>query len=205
VKKLLLAALLATAVVPGRAVASTDPCQPYPSCCAFESNPWQCLGGEGPAGAKCAFNSTTDVTREAGWQVGEWRAGPLVTGESGSLECSITVNGVVQASVSAQATASLVVVIPPTTLAYPATAADDIQICTTWHGASGDLYWHGGNIASGQLGAWDASPGNCSVPTTLEPNDPECSIWKAVDRRAGTNIAELWQDCEPYDEFPLPI
>jgi hypothetical protein len=158
----------------------------------------------GPVGAKCAFNSTTDVTREAGWQIGEWRGGPLVVAEDGSLECQIVVNGVVQADISAGATAGLVVVIPPAPLSYPATAADETLLCTTWHGASGDLYWHAGASAT-DLGFWDSSPGNCPPPTSIEPNDPECSIWKAIDRRAGTNIAEIWQDCEPYDEFPLPI
>jgi hypothetical protein len=160
----------------------------------------------GPAGAKCAFNSTTDVTREAGWQTGDLRAGPLVTGEDGSLHCTITVNGEVRASAAGVTVAASVAVVVPVTLNYQATAADDIQICTTWVGASGTLYWHGGNPADPtSLGFWDGTPGNCSVPLSIEPNDPECSIWKAIDRRAGTNIAEIWQDCEPYDEFPLPI
>jgi hypothetical protein len=160
----------------------------------------------GPVGTKCVFNSTTDVTREAGWQTGAWRAGPLVTAEDGSLECTIVVNGVVQAAISGSAVAGAAVVIAPAKLDYPATAADDIQVCATWHGASGDLYWHGGNPTDPtSLGSWDGNSGNCSIPLSIEPNDPECSIWKAIDRRAGTNIAEIWQDCEQYDEFPLPI
>jgi hypothetical protein len=158
----------------------------------------------GPVGAKCAFNSTTDVTREAGWQIGEWRAGPLVTAEGGTLQCDIVVNGVVAAPpVSAGAVAGAVVVIPPTPLSYQATAADEILLCTTWHGASGDLYWH--EPSSVLPGFWDSTPGNCSGPTSIEPNDPECSIWKAIDRRAGTNIAEIWQGCESYSELPVGV
>jgi hypothetical protein len=156
----------------------------------------------GPVGAKCAFNSTTDVTREAGYQIGEWRGGPLVTAEAGTLQCDILVNGVVAATpISASATAGAVVVIPPAPLSYAATAADTITLCTTWFGAGGTLYWHDAT----PVGFWDSNPGNCPGPTSIEPNDPECSIWKAIDRRAGTNIAEIWQDCEQYPEFPLPI
>lgn len=159
----------------------------------------------GPVGAKCAFNSTTDVTREAGYQIGEWRGGPLVTAEGGTLQCDILVNGAVAATpISGSAVAGAVVVIPPAPLSYAATAADEITLCTTWFGDGGTLYWHAGASAT-DLGFWDGNPGNCPGPTSIEPNDPECSIWKAIDRRAGTNIAEIWQDCEPYEEFPLPI
>ncbi|MDQ1710872.1 MAG: hypothetical protein QOE45_322 [Frankiaceae bacterium] len=159
----------------------------------------------GPVGRKCGFNSTTDVTREAGWQIGDINAGPLVTGEAGTLVCSVHVNnnvhsGAAVTSASAAATAGLVAVLAPTPLNYPATAADDISLCTTWVGASGTLYWVSGNPAvPTDTGHWDTSAASsCGVALSIEPNDPECSIWLAIDQRAGTNIAEIWQDCEGY-------
>jgi hypothetical protein len=164
-----------------------------------------------PIGQKCRFNSTTDVTREAGWQTGDINAGPLVTGATGTLVCSIHVNnnthdGVALVTETADAT-GVAVVMAPRTLNYQATAADDVALCTAWIPTAGaPLYWRGGNTATADLGSWETSPSTqCGVATSIEPNDPECSIWKAIDRRAGTNIAEIWQDCEPYEEFPLPI
>lgn len=165
----------------------------------------------GPVGRKCAFNSTTDVTREAGWQTGQINAGPLVTGEDGRLVCSIHVNnnrhdGAELVTEYGTTVASAVAYMEVRPLNYQATAADDIALCTRWEGASGTLYWRGGNTATGDLGSWETSPATeCGKATSIEPNDPECSIWKAIDRRLGTNIAEIWQDCEPYEEFPLPI
>ena len=158
----------------------------------------------GPVGAKCAFNSTTDVTREAGWQIGHIRGGPLVTLENGTLECSIHVNnnshdGGSVASHSGTAIGGVVAVAVPAPLSYPATAADTVSLCTTWHGESGTLYWRGGNTANGDLGAWETSPTSCGEALSIEPNWPTCPIWLAIDQRAGTNIAEIWQDCEPYE------
>jgi hypothetical protein len=159
----------------------------------------------GPVGAKCRFNSTTDVTREAGWQTGAIEAGPLVVAESGTLKCSIHVNNNTHAGaavvVETQAdTAGAVAVMAPRTLNYPATAADDISLCSEWDGASGTLYWVGGNPAvPTDTGHWSTnSADSCGVALSIEPNDPECSIWLAIDQRLGTNIAEIWQDCEPY-------
>jgi hypothetical protein len=162
----------------------------------------------GPVGAKCAFNSTTDVTREAGWQTGDLRAGPLVTGEAGWLECTIIVNANIHTSPNRRATArfdaTAGVVVGAGTLNYQATAADDVALCTTWHGPT-TLYWIAGDTTKGELGSWSTSPGTCGVALSIEPNDPECSIWLAIDQRLGTNIAEIWQDCETYEPFPLPI
>jgi hypothetical protein len=215
VKRFLLAALFAMAVVPTSAQATPiDECQPYPECCVFEPNPWQCLGGEAdasfPVGNKCAFNSTTDVTREAGWQTGDIRVGPLVTAEAGWVECTIIVNANIHNSPNVRATARFdatagLVVAGAGTLNYQATAADDVALCTTWHGAGGTRYWVSGSPTAGVLGHWSPNPGTCGVALSIEPNDPECSIWLAIDQRLGTNIAEIWQDCETYEPFPLPI
>jgi hypothetical protein len=161
----------------------------------------------GPEGAKCAFNSSTDVTREAGNQIGHWRAGPLVTGEAGTLHCTLLKNANTHDAASTSIVAHRqgdavngVVVLAPEVLTYAATAADDISLCTKWVGASGTLYWESGNTAAAQLGGWRTSPtSTCGVATSIEPNDPECSIWLAIDQRAGTDIAGTWQDCEPYD------
>ena len=156
----------------------------------------------GPVGAKCAFNSATDITREAGWQIGHIRGGPLVTGEDGTLVCEIHVNnnnhdGGHVSRVEFPATGGAVVFGGPALLQYPATAADTVSMCAEWHGASGTLYWHGGQPPN--LGSWQPTAGECGEALSIEPNWPTCPIWLAIDQRAGTNIAEIWQDCEPYE------
>lgn len=156
------------------------------------------------AGNKCAFNSSTDVTREAGWQIGHIRGGPLVTGENGTLVCEIHVNnnthdGAAVFTTSYTATGGAVVVGEPRVLNYPATAADTVSLCSEWHGEHGTYYWRGGNTTTGDLGAWSTSPTSCGEALSIEPNWPTCPIWLAIDQRAGTNIAEIWQDCEPYE------
>jgi len=160
----------------------------------------------GPVGSKCAFNSTTDVTREAGWQTGDLRGGPLVTGEAGTLRCRILVNGNthsdtthIRAEASYDATGGLVVA-GAGTLNYQATAADTVALCAAWIGASGTQYWVSGNPTTGDLGHWSTNVNDgCGEALSIEPNDPECSIWLAIDQRLGTPIAETWQDCEPYE------
>ncbi len=164
---------------------------------------------DGPTGRKCGFNSATDVTREAGWQTGDINAGPLVTGAAGDLYCKVVVNGLpLEHSASAVVTESVaavggVAVMEPRALNYPATAADDISLCTSWDPAAAGaptLYWV--SQSPPNLGYWDDSAASsCGVALSIEPNDPECSIWKYIDERAGTNIAEIWQDCEPYPTF----
>jgi hypothetical protein len=185
-KKLVLGAVVATALAtafaaPSHADPTTDPAQ----------------------GQKCAFNSTTDVTREAGNQIGELRGGPLGSTVAGVLHCSIHVNNDVHsgpASVTADSGApSNVAVVAPRAISYAATAADDISLCTEFSTATTTYYYTSGNPTTGSLGTWSTDPNSsCGVALSIEPNDPECSIWLAIDQRAGTNIAEIWQDCEPY-------
>lgn len=160
----------------------------------------------GPQGRKCAMTSSTDVTREAGWQTGAISAGPLATGESGTLHCKIVVNNgnahnspwVVHETADAS---DGVVVMNPRALNYPATAADTTSLCTSWVGASGTLYWVSANpLVPTSQGYWTADGTvKCGDALSIEPNDPECSIWLAIDTRLGTNIAEIWQDCEGYE------
>lgn len=157
-----------------------------------------------PTGRKCAFNSVTDVSAEAGWQVGDLRAGPLVTFEDGTLECSIHVNndshnGTAAATETFTAVGG-VVVGEPRPLRYRATAADDVSLCTAWHGASGTLYWV--SPPPGEpydLGHWDTSAwSSCNPLGNPEGDHLECRLWNSIDNHLGTNIAKVWQDCEPY-------
>jgi hypothetical protein len=162
---------------------------------------------DGPVGQKCTFNSATDVNAEAGHQVAVVKAGPLVTAEAGTLKCTVHVGndlhsgaGTLLAGPTA-ATAGAVVVIPPTVASYAATAADDpIALCTEWDPVTGPpLYWV--SVPAPGTGFWTTNTdgqAHCGVALSIEPNDPECSIWLAIDKRAGTPIAETWQDCEGY-------
>jgi hypothetical protein len=140
----------------------------------------------GPVGDKCSFTSVTDVTREAGWQTGEIEAGPLVTGEAGTLVCSIHVNndthsGAAAVTESVNATGGVVALMPPRALSYQATDADDVALCTAWVGSSGTLYWVGGNPATGNLGHWSTNAGDgCGVAASMCVTAPDralCVYW----------------------------
>jgi hypothetical protein len=160
-----------------------------------------------PAGRKCAFSSTVDVTAPPGRQTGDINAGPLLTAQAGTLVCSIHVDNnthsgpaVVSEPVAAAAGA---VVVMARTLNYQATAADTVSVCTQWVPDSGPaLYWVGRNVSVSNPfgGHWSTDPSDpCSVFGEEGPNEPECGIWLAIDKRAGTDIAGTWQDCEPYE------
>jgi len=155
----------------------------------------------GPVGRTCSFHSAIDVTREPGWQVGVIYAGPLVTGEPGTLWCSIHVDNGVHSGAAvvregAGATGG-VAVMAPRPIGYPLTAASTVTSCTSWAGAV-TWYWVGTGSAFGQ-GYWTTDPNApCHQPAPLDANDPECRVWHSVDNRAGTNLAEVWQDCEGY-------
>lgn len=156
-----------------------------------------------PQGRKCAFNSATDVTREAGWQTGQIGAGPLVTGADGTLTCTLVVNGDSHSNPNVRHTfsedaANGVVVREPTPFNYQATAADDISLCTKWDPVVGPtLYWV--SVPAPGTGSWSTDPAApCGVAVSIEPNDPTCRVWHSIDNRLGTNIAEIWQDCEGY-------
>jgi hypothetical protein len=154
-------------------------------------------------GAKCHFHSVTDVTREAGWQIGAIGGGPIVGTQPGVLHCSIHVNNNTHngsSSVKCKVDPpSLVARCEEEEVNFQATAADDVSLCTEYSVGATTYYWVSGNTTTGDLGHWDNDPNSsCGVALSIEPNDPECSIWLAIDERAGTNIAETWQDCEPY-------
>ncbi len=156
----------------------------------------------GPVGRRCAFNSTTDLTREPGWQTGDINAGPLVTGEPGTLICSIHVNNgrhdaPGSATESVRDTAG-VVVMAPRPLNYQATAADDVVMCSAWDPDGGPtLYWVSQDFP--RTGYWTTDPASACYEFSWEAEDPFCPVWLAVDQRLGTNVAEIWQDCEGYE------
>ena len=153
-----------------------------------------------PAGRKCAFNSATDVTTEAGKQAAVVNAGPLYTGEAGTLVCTIIVNANSHTATGVTVTGAAnngVVVIGPTQRSYNATAADTVALCTKWVGST-TLYWVGGQPPN--LGHWTTDPNSpCGEAMSIEPNYPTCPVWLTIDKYAGTPIAETWQDCEPYE------
>lgn len=175
----------------------------WQDCTLYAGN--RCVHGGEPQGRKCGFNSITDVTREAGWQTGEINAGPLVTGEPGTLHCTIVVNGNWHSSAAAadetqRDVGSVVVMARP--LSYRATAADTVTLCTRWVPDSGPtLYWVGSAALPGPTAGWwsSSAAAPCSVFGPLDVNDPACGLWLAIDRRAGTNLAGVWQDCEGYE------
>ena len=158
-----------------------------------------------PGRRKCGFNSATDITREAGWQTGDINAGPLYAGAAGTVHCRVVVNGYGHSSPPAVDESvrdtNGVVVMAPRAMSYQATAADHIVLCTSWVPDTGTpLYWVSETPDFPNLfstGHWETSPNAaCTWLSDPDPNEPECSIWLAVDQRLGTNIAEIWQDCE---------
>lgn len=154
-----------------------------------------------PEGRKCAMNSATDVTTEAGKQAAVVTAGPLYTGEAGTLVCTIIVNANSHSTVGKSvpvAASNGVAVLEPTQVQYNATAADTVALCTKWVGASGTKYWVSAQPPN--LGHWSTNASDaCGEALTIAPNYPTCPLWLTIDKYLGTPIAETWQDCEPYE------
>ena len=168
-----------------------------------ESTDGACTGAYD--GASCALASHVDQTREAGWRTGVATGGPwaVAVASSVTIDCIISINdGTIDSGdtvVSSTTPGPVGILASP--VSYQATAADDVWLCTrvSWTGSAG-----GSGSWQGYTDDDDGQP-FCDLYISVEPNDPECSIWKAIDQRAGTNIAEIWQDCEPYEPFPLPL
>ena len=155
----------------------------------------------GTAGRKCAFNSVTDFMAPPGQQLAVVNAGPLYTGEAGTLVCTIVVNANAHSADGTPVRGTAingVVVIPPTPTPYTATAADTVALCTKWVGASGTRYWVGQQPPYG-LGYWSTDANSPCGEAISGPYDPFCPLWLTVDKYAGTPLAEVWQDCEPYE------
>jgi hypothetical protein len=194
-----MAVLLAGTVVPGMPTA-------YATYCVSPAAPPPVAPN--PCGRTCGFLSVTDPSREVGSQSGEIDAGPLSTGEGGTLVCSIHVNNDLHSGAAAAvhevSTDVGVAVMAPRLLSYLATASDNVSLCTAWNPAGSFETWYfvgSASTTTGRFGDWTTNPDSSCGPAllTVTPNDPECGIWKAVDGRAGTNVAETWQDCEPYE------
>lgn len=103
-------------------------------------------------------------------------------------------------------------------VAFHAGAADDIELCTEMTYDSGPYagrtrYWRpewlsGNPVPSGRWVDGPVDPFACALALTLQPIHPECPVFLAVDEAAGTDLAGVWQDCEPYEPIthqpPVP-
>jgi hypothetical protein len=159
--------------------------------------------GLDPQGAKCAFNSTIDVTTEDGYQIGDLRFGPLALSEPGVVRCVFYVDGSPGLTVETHTsgTGAVEVAAGAQPIRYAATAADVVDLCTVVRYDSGATMWWQPNLWTGAPGRWrtdPVEPYDCG-PRIEIPEGFECSVWKAVDNRAGTPLAKIWQDCEPYE------
>jgi hypothetical protein len=157
------------------------------------------VGGD-PQGRPCAFTATTDRLAEAQTQTGEVDAGPLVTAEPGTLGCQVYVNGVAAPTGSAWAHSVAVgaghLATLAATIAFRATIYDDVALCTTWSPDAGGVAWFDEATATWQRGPLD--PGRCAPQVAVDLNPQACPPLLAVDRVAGTPLADVWQGCEPY-------
>jgi hypothetical protein len=96
------------------------------------------------------------------------------------------------------------------TFTYRATAADNVILCTEVAYDSGPFagrtrYWSPrGGLLPGNGGWLDGpvQPSSCALAIPLEPNDDMCPPLLLVDAVAGTDLAGVWQDCEPYEPGP---
>jgi hypothetical protein len=186
-KKLLLAALVAGAMVPSLTTAHADPL-------------------DEPQGRKCGFNSATDVSAESpGVQAAVVQGGPLEIGtHTGHLVCTIQVNSNQHnatdgwPSVGPDGTGAIY--LAPTNFSYNATATDNVYMCTRVEFTDGSptLYWTSGEVAG--TGVWGTdSSAACSLATTIDPNPFACPFLLAIDARLGTDLAGIWQDCGPFE------
>jgi hypothetical protein len=165
---------------------------------------------EGPTGQPCGVTATTDPTAEAGIRVGEVHGGPLVSLATGTLVCTVRVNGVAGPEARAHGGAP-VVVVGPQPVSYAASSGDVVTICTSFEY---DLGWtvyrtaggwtidpnapcdpvvdeHGG--AAGEAARQYADPLAC--PVLSQAGGGEGDVWLA-----GRQI----KDCPPYDGDPPP-
>lgn len=158
------------------------------------------------AGRPCSFGSTTDITAEAQTQTGVADFGPLVMGAQGTVACQTYVNGTAApaARVSGHTNAAGVAA-GAGTITYHANVTDVVDLCTTFDTDAGAHYWwHPASDPTAVPGGrWESGPppadtSQCGTAVTVDPNPEACPALLAVDRQAGTNLAETWQGCEPY-------
>jgi hypothetical protein len=157
-----------------------------------------------PQGRKCTFTSNTDNTAEEDTQIGYIQGGPLELPDGGgTLNCNLLVNG---APTTANATGHSVGAGPVNVveaheapISYHATPTDVVSLCTSiTYDAGGTIYWHPDPLVPG-LGTWNGDSTDCGLATSVDLNPQVCPVLLAIDARAGTPLAETWQDCGPYD------
>jgi hypothetical protein len=191
----------------GDCTVNTGTCEPGATCTV---NLGTCngnvSGSPDPQGRKCRFVSNTDVTAEAQTQAGEADAGPLVLSASATLSCVIYVNGVAQptATVSAHSVDADPVHVATVAgvITYHSNVTDIVQECTVVaYDGGATIYWHPGPYPG--TGSWstDSNPDRCGAAITIDINPEVCPFLLAIDARLNTNLAETWQDCEPYSPF----
>ena len=165
----------------------------------------------GAAGFTCGFSSSDDPTgtvANPGTQVGEIDGGPIAVADlptvddsvtppdvswdfagnpaSGTISCALQVGGTgVYAeadAVSASASGTVVVYLPPTLISYQAGATDPVWSCTTWtltdaHGDSETIYL---DDATGEFST-DASTATCALAISQQiPPQEVCDAAPAV-------------------------
>jgi hypothetical protein len=167
----------------------------------------------GAAGFTCGFASNDDPTgavANPGTQVGELDGGPVAVADlpdtsttppsfdatgnpaSATITCALQVGGTGlytdADAVSASASGTVVVYLPPTVISYQATATDPVWSCTTWvlsdaNGATDTLYLDDttGNFVT------DPATAHCALATSqsenpcdIDPTAPGCTLPDAV-------------------------
>ena len=184
---------------------------------AFAIVPAHAAVDDAGPGLICQFFSSTDPTAEAGTQTGELSGGPLVLTDSttnlpgsGTLTCRIQVTTPNHTgsgpSVSGHGTG--VVTAGPSEISYVAADTDNVYLCgeftddstgTTYYWDDTNSVWSTSNTVDCGLAV---SAGGSDDPV-LGPvfdllNATVCPVLLAVDTRLGTDLAGIWQDCEPY-------
>jgi hypothetical protein len=157
-----------------------------------------------PIGPTCHLTSNTDVTAEAQSQIGLVSVGPLVAHKPGTVTCQIFVNGVPPSETSLSAhTGTGNVAVNAGTINYRTTVGDVVSLCTFFDGDDGSQLWHRPGATTDPLASmWETgrptNTNDCSPATMIDPNPQACPPLLTIDRHAGTNLAVIWQDCEPY-------
>ena len=173
---------------------------------------------DGPSGVLCGFSSISNPQAEVGTQTGELDGGPLelINEETGALEtatltCTIQVNsaihnGTSNDAVSASASGTGVVVLPPTVVSYQAGAADPVYLCSQITFSGGvTLYWHSSDDPTVE-GHWSVdATSTCSLAISADGGSIFDPIFDELNRLVcpvllsvpvvGPTLAGIWGDC----------
>jgi hypothetical protein len=159
----------------------------------------------GPRGQTCHFNSIEDATAAHGMQVGVAAVGPMTRFDGPAVvRCAIYVNDVLATSLDVRTTGAgpALVAAGAGPIRYAAWASDSVGLCTIVAYDSGVTLWYSpswtGVPGAGTWHSTPVSPGGCGLAYD-DPNETACPWLLAVDAHAGTDLAGVWQDCEPYE------